>query len=994
MTSRIKNTTYILALLVLTACASNGGFYPGGGRGAHQRAMMELDFLEDTTINETEPPKNALLKLEAKAHLSQVRRICKDTNNKYLLTAGRDKTLRLWDRSNGELLDIYRVPAGRGKDGQMFACAISPDGNTIYGAGWTGWDWNKSASIYVFDRVSGTMKTRVKGIDQVVIDLDISKDGRYLAAGLANSGGIRVWSIADNYRLVAEDKDYNDKVSSVTFDRNGRIAATSFDGFLRLYDAQFKLIQKKEYQDGARLRHADFSPDGSKIALVFFDSMKVSIVDAATLKPLYHADTSNLEQWFFNSVVWSLDGQSLYSGGAARNGNKQRIIRRWENQGKGAYRDFQTTALPVMSIVALDHDEIAYVSMDPVIQVLNKFGKPKFTIGGDKADYRGLRNLRVSYDGKQVQFGYRFFQEPANIRFDLTRGKVLFNQDTSGVSLATRRTPDIKVKRWKRKFNPIYRGSSLVNNPYDRSRAVAVMPDESGFVLALTHTVRMFDSTGNQLWRTNNPGVAWNANISGNGEVVVIPYADGTIRWYRVEDGKELLAFFPFNHAREWIAWTPHGFFDASPGAAKHIGFLLNHGQDTAPSFINIDQLYDYFYRPDLVAKALDIGAQPVLDAAMAKVDIDTILYGGLPPQITLLGVRDDKVTKNGELPLKVCIKNQGGGVGKVIYRVNNMTLGVEDLSTRALVRNEKALQAKCDQVLNNTLVLEPGVNKVSISAFNKDNTIESRHALASVTFHGKPTGKPNLHVIAVGINDYRDSALHLKYSVPDANAFIDVIEKSAKGLFRNIVVHKVLDGDATIKSLAGVFKQVASSVKGDDVFLFYVAAHGITLNGRYYIVPQDLVFQNEDSVIQHGLNQDLLQKWLASVPARKSVVLLDTCNSGAFTNVASRGLAEKTAINKLMRATGRVTIAASAGNQEALEGYQGHGVFTYVLLQAFSGVADSKGNGDGQITVNELAEFVGDQVPRITKKKWGKEQFPMQSLQGRSFPIGLLPKQ
>jgi hypothetical protein len=51
---------------------------------------------------------------------------------------------------------------------------------------------------------------------------------------------------------------------------------------------------------------------------------------------------------------------------------------------------------------------------------------------------------------------------------------------------------------------------------------------------------------------------------------------------------------------------------------------------------------------------------------------------------------------------------------------------------------------------------------------------------------------------------------------------------------------------------------------------------------------------------------------------------------------VGMRGMAEKTAIARLTRATGRATIVASTDSQPALEGYKGHGMFTYVLLEAF----------------------------------------------------------
>jgi uncharacterized caspase-like protein len=107
----------------------------------------------------------------------------------------------------------------------------------------------------------------------------------------------------------------------------------------------------------------------------------------------------------------------------------------------------------------------------------------------------------------------------------------------------------------------------------------------------------------------------------------------------------------------------------------------------------------------------------------------------------------------------------------------------------------------------------------------------------------------------------------------------------------------------------------------------------------------------------------------------------------------AARGLAEKGAIDKLMRATGRAVIAASTERQFALEGHGGHGVFTYALVQGLHGEADAQGDRDGEITVDELAAYVAREVPQITLKKWGYEQFPMRQFGGRPFPIALVPR-
>jgi len=95
----------------------------------------------------------------------------------------------------------------------------------------------------------------------------------------------------------------------------------------------------------------------------------------------------------------------------------------------------------------------------------------------------------------------------------------------------------------------------------------------------------------------------------------------------------------------------------------------------------------------------------------------------------------------------------------------------------------------------------------------------------------------------------------------------------------------------------------------------------------------------------------------------------------------------EKTAVARLSRATGRSTIVASSKDQVALEGYEGHGVFTYTLLQGMSGAAKDR---EGKVTVNGLATYVEETLPKITYKKWGYEQIPQKSLQGMDFPLAL----
>ncbi len=64
---------------------------------------------------------------------------------------------------------------------------------------------------------------------------------------------------------------------------------------------------------------------------------------------------------------------------------------------------------------------------------------------------------------------------------------------------------------------------------------------------------------------------------------------------------------------------------------------------------------------------------------------------------------------------------------------------------------------------------------------------------------------------------------------------------------------------------------------------------------------------------------------------------------------------------------------SASSDTQLALEGYKGHGLFTYVLIEGLNGKADIK--KDGYITVLGLADYVEENVVRISEDVFKRQR-------------------
>lgn len=310
-----------------------------------------------------------ILRIETEMHTAKIRRIGMDSAERRLVTASDDKTVRVWDIETGNLIKVLRVPVGWGKEGMIYAVAISPDGNTIAAGGLTGHSWNKSYFIYIFNLETGNMVQRIAGHPDVIYHLAFSKDGKYLASTLKTEG-IMIYE-TKNWTLKAQDTDYGNRSDWADFDKSGRLITTSVDGFIRLYDNTFQLIAKEKYLGGKEPFSACFSPDGNKIAVIFRDSPKVSVVSGINLSYLYSADTDGVDKEIISSIAWSSDGASLYAGGIDKNETTS-VIRKWLQEGKGSYTDIPAADNTIVHILPLKNGNIIFGSGDPAFGIIDK----------------------------------------------------------------------------------------------------------------------------------------------------------------------------------------------------------------------------------------------------------------------------------------------------------------------------------------------------------------------------------------------------------------------------------------------------------------------------------------------------------------------------------------------------------------------------------------------------------------------------------------------
>src|SRR5262249_55936276 len=158
-----------------------------------------------------------------------------------------------WDLDTGSLLTVLRPPQGEGDEGKLYAAAMSPDGDLVAVAGSTGFEWDGSHSIYLFER-DGKLARRIAGFPSIIEQLRFSRDGRWLAATMGASG-VRVVEPTTG-RVLGTDSAYDDVSMSADFRADGRrLVTSSRDGHVRLYavdEGHLRLLLKKGRLSGRR----------------------------------------------------------------------------------------------------------------------------------------------------------------------------------------------------------------------------------------------------------------------------------------------------------------------------------------------------------------------------------------------------------------------------------------------------------------------------------------------------------------------------------------------------------------------------------------------------------------------------------------------------------------------------------------------------------------------------------------------------------------------
>ena len=452
--------------------------------------------------------------------------------------------------------------------------------------------------------------------------------------------------------------------------------------------------------------------------------------------------------------------------------------------------------------------------------------------------------------------------------------------------------------------------------------------------------------------------------FSPDGKMLISHSVDGATKFWDLNSGKEFFEHIHFGE-KEWMVKNPEGYFNGTQDARQFIHFV--DGMKT----YGADQFFDEFYRPDLLPKIFQNRGSDRSQGINQKIK-------GSPPPIVKIALLPTTDPAKAELYIK--LTDNGGGVESIKLFHNDKRIELSDLK----LPNGKGQSTTLRQPIH----LIGGTNTFSVTAINKDK-VESDPA-STETFFDSPDKTSVCHVLAVGINQYKNPKMILNYAKPDAESFGKAVD--TQGMFKKIEFHSLYDADASRANILKTMDELASKVHPEDVFIFYYAGHGSMVDNQFFFIPTEAArLYDLSSLKKEAIEASVLQDKFKNIKALKQLIIMDACQSGGSVELlANRGAAEEKAIAQLSRSAG-IHVMASAGSEQFAAEFTelGHGIFTYLLIKALQGDADGAPK-DGKVTIYELKSYLDDQVPELTRKLKGKPQYPYTFSRGQDFPIVL----
>lgn len=1010
------------------------------------------------------------------AHGEMVTSLALSRDGRFLISGSRDATAKIWDLSLQRSLHTLS-----GHTGWVAGAAISPDGK--WGA--TG---SEDATVRIWEVATGEavakfrgLKQRLSGIEETFNAVAFSFDSRLVAAG-GDSGNITLFDLEkkDVVRTIRGTPElaWDESVPFAQGAHNGPVLAVGFspDGRFLASGSRDTTVRIWEVETGHQLRilSGQINPP---IALAFVGKKKeLSVVDSQnrcrtwdvttgvpTTPIRFDAGIGHLQamdeggNWFVKaqvvgpkitvanlrdggkthvlegashteplSLAFSQDGKLIAAlGNVGRVTPNQNELAVWEVptgkllqkkkfaaklQGVGKIA-FSPDARSLVSVISDTQERQWDVATGVAVSNDGEIRKPNTGLALPRVTFKCYGSIATLWDVaslEELQKLPLFEERPLAVVY-APDGKSLFVNGMRGLS-------EIEVNNWRlRRRITAGRGAVAVSAEAGllaiSRESVIELRDVA--TLALRHALHshesdissaVFDPTGN-----------WLASVS----------RDGTTKFWSVDHAR-LLATFVSHDDGGWLTFVPSNHYQGSLSTRRFVHFVQGTRLYTA------DMCELLFNRPDRVLESLGCPDDGLIRFTRSNWKNRVAKMGlreadlSLAVQVPAVALQRDSIpARTSEKLLKISleVRDEANELERLDVAVNGVPVARDEEDNRWLInlRNAKATKIAGDV----TVELAPGKNRISISAVSTRGAVSPAETV--IVDYASVETKPDLWLVAIGVSDYKDRSLSLRYAAKDARDVESLFKDNpdVARRFNKVHIRLLTNAEATREKILESRLFLRESAVNDSVMVF-VAGHGLIdeqynyFYGTYDVDPQ--------SPGTRGLGFDELHQFLVSIRARQKLLLIDTCHAGEQSGMESplpRGATANTSspelppgaavairsisrgvggarispeapsrlaftqdlvLADLRRETGAAIIASCAGEEVSLESKRWkNGVFTFALLECLrTGKGDR--DGDGSVRVSELRDYVASRVKELTSGR----QTPTERRQNleNDFPV------
>lgn len=390
--------------------------------------------------------------------------------------------------------------------------------------------------------------------------------------------------------------------------------------------------------------------------------------------------------------------------------------------------------------------------------------------------------------------------------------------------------------------------------------------------------------------------------------------SDGTVRWYRYEDGKEMLALF-VSKEKEWILWTPEGYY-YTPDLA-HSKLIEWRMQNYMEVLVKSPKEYrGKYYRMDKiknVLKQINEGINDNENEDQEKEEFNRINQGSIIPQIKIVDSHFFGVEKD-SLYVRYEISN---------YSVDDFGFARTELYLDGKETNDYLYK---DNTTGGELLISLPIfaNELGLNLYINDR--ETSYDILSI--NRTPDNIGSMYALLFGVRKYNPLIVnYLKSAVNDVQDFKSLLEA------QNIKNSNIISLEDKAVSVSSLEEQLCYSQirqQGDDMTILFFSGHGF-----YDITSDDYYLLTYNVNSRKDFGKAIKTKWLIQEMNKISgykVIIVDACYSGRIKSELFK-MANSVDISK-------IAVFASS-HEEDVSNDGGHLSRSYYIDKFISGIED-----------------------------------------------------